>query len=114
MRHLLASLALGTALLAAPAFAAADVLDFDALDSVFVGPGNSSADEVTVTGRLAGEASSVTMTLYANSYFVDRLERCYRLALMALNKPGRWRFTVDGQRAGNRVFATRCGVTRID
>jgi hypothetical protein len=119
MRHVLSAVA-STALLLIPALATADTFVFNPVDSVFLGQPGGGDRAVEVTG-LTGSGESTTIVLMAfdvgGDMERDRIEGCYRQAVIAMNKPGRWRFTAIARRMStgeNRYYIQRCGLTRID
>jgi hypothetical protein len=116
MRHILSAIA-AIALLLTPALAAADTFAFNPVDSVVLGEADGYRS-IAVTGR-TGSGESTTIVLLTNEYPDDaaraRIEGCHRQAVIAMSKPGRWRFTAVGNLyGGNHYYVQQCGLTRID
>jgi hypothetical protein len=115
MRHLL-TLLLATTALAVPATALADVLTFATVDSTRAGGVSSSAPVIRVTGRLEGQDAARTIEVRSTTGEALH-EQCNRQAIIAMSKPGRWHFVVEGYSYAdqpNRFYARECGLTRID
>jgi hypothetical protein len=117
MRHSIIALA-ATLAAAVPAVAAADTFAFSTVDTVVVGEDgeNGYSNAMLVTGLRDGQNAPTTSLLVDNLEHSPRLERCYRMAIIAMSKPGRWRFTVDTWVSswGSIHFIDRCGLTRVD
>jgi hypothetical protein len=115
MRHLLALL-LATTTLAAPAVAVADIMIFVTVDSTRAGGIGNNANTVRVTGRLEGQEAARTIEV-RSAAGESVHEQCNRQAIIAMSKPGRWHFVVEGPTYANepnRIYARECGLTRID
>lgn len=119
MRNVLSALA-AAALLLIPAIAAADTIVFNPVDSVLLGDPDDGYRAVEVTGRTgSGESTTIVLLAYNSGGDMerDRIEGCYRQAVIAMNKPGRWRFTATARliwSGHNRYYIQQCGLSRID
>ncbi|WP_342376297.1 hypothetical protein NVS55_34175 [Myxococcus stipitatus] len=93
----------------APTAWAAEPIVFVAVDSYNV----KQTNQFEVTGLVLGEGTPRTITFFlSTSSSVDvsqHLSRCDRLALMAMNKPGAYRFEVQ---RGSSSFELSCRLTR--
>lgn len=72
------------------------------------------SNTVKVTGVLDGESDAKTITVYfysGSSSTVDQVAACERLALLALTRPGQFRFEIEGNAGGTTVAA--CKLARV-
>lgn len=113
---LLRTLALGLSLaplaLASAQSAPPPTYVFTAVDSVEI---KDSGFIFQVTGLLQGERVARTVELFAGFYLSPSYqspqtgERCERMALLAMNKPGRYLFEAQEETSGG----FRCKLTRL-
>jgi hypothetical protein len=118
MNRLVSSL-LVLAALAAPATAFADEVRFLVVNSVRTGASNftDNAKTLIVTGRTATSDQPVTRELhpYQNDDPSGRWADCQRMALIAMNKPGKWFLDVTYSRSSATwLYLTNCTLVRND
>ena len=96
MAHRLAiCLAIASSILAAPRPAAAAITHvFDTVDAVEI-----SGTAINVTGILAGQTAPTTVMF--EFYDAGRVQRCERLAVLAMSKPGKYQFGIGGPSGPN-------------
>jgi hypothetical protein len=93
-------LAIASLILAIPQPAAATITtEFDTVDAVEIANNSSNSYLVIVTGIRTGESAPTTQTFgVTNSTNSDdsRVRQCERFAVLAMSKPGKYRFGIGG------------------
>jgi outer membrane lipoprotein-sorting protein len=114
MKRLLLACAAAAALVAAASVYAQTVVPrhvFVAVDAFEI-----RATTVKVTGVLDGEsaAKTITVSFYvgSSSGTVDQVTACERLALLAMTRPGQFRFEIEGSAGGGYTVAA-CKLARV-
>jgi hypothetical protein len=96
--------------LAVPAVALAEEQHFVSITKVRMGASFLNGTwTLQVTGKLEGEGNGTprTHTYDAN---VSNLELCYRLAMFAMTKPGRYHFEASAQASDETEFLFGCAI----
>jgi hypothetical protein len=120
----LAATLLSTLLPSAPASAETTATYiFESVHSYNILGDTNTFDQVEVTGVVQGESTARTVTLnysakYSSTYGTDytsskrSFERCERLALLALSKPGQYLLEMRQERDSFNVQFIGCKLTR--
>lgn len=120
IRRLAIGLAITSLALVCPrAFAAPTGDVYDTVDSVEVHNFNTDVGSgtnvtLTVTGIRAGAAAPVTKVYSfgtVSQYALDAVHQCQRLAVLAMSKPGKFRFSVNTPYSYAPSFAVGCAMT---
>jgi hypothetical protein len=97
--------------LAVPAVALADEQHFVAITKVRMGASAWSGTWfLQITGKLDGEGNAPPRTHEYSAWDVGQLEFCFRLALFAMTKPGRYQFEASVATDGDTESVFGCAV----
>ena len=117
MNRIVSSL-LVVAALAVPATALADQVRYLVLTSVRSGPGhyNGANKTLVVAGETATSSEPVRREyrMASNTNANNMFEDCMRMALIALNKPGKWFLDIDAYPQGSYSLLQSCTLVRND
>lgn len=115
MTHrLIAFLVIASLTFLAPRPAAAAITHtFDTVDAVeIISPSSNDANAIIVTGIRTGQTTATTVTfLFGNA--VDHARQCERFALIAMAKPGKYRFAI-GVHTGGSYYGSGCKLIRVN